>query len=64
LDYVQVGSKDIFESGQLYVALSRATSLEGLTLTGYSREQLRVDSDVLEFYESTRWETLGGNCNV
>ena len=25
LEYVEVSSKDIFESGQLYVALSRAT---------------------------------------
>jgi ATP-dependent DNA helicase PIF1 len=59
LEYLEVSSKDIFERGQLYVALSRGTSLEGTTLTGYTREQLPVDSDVVEFYENTEWEALG-----
>jgi ATP-dependent DNA helicase PIF1 len=59
LEYLEVSSKYIFERGQLYVALSRGTSLEGTTLTGYTREQLPVDSDVVEFYENTEWETLG-----
>lgn len=58
LDYVEVSSKDIFESGQLYVALSRATELEGLTVTGFSRTQLPMDKDVLDFYKTTRWEKL------
>ena len=56
LEYVEVSSKDIFESGQLYVALSRATSLDGLNVTGFSREQLPMDKDVLEFYKTTKWE--------
>lgn len=56
LGYVEVSSKDIFESGQLYVALSRATHLEGLNLTGFSREQLPMDKDVLEFYANTKWK--------
>jgi ATP-dependent DNA helicase PIF1 len=59
LEYLEVSSKYIFERGQLYVALSRGTSLEGTTLTGYTREQLPVDSDVVEFYENTEWEALG-----
>jgi ATP-dependent DNA helicase PIF1 len=58
LDYVEVSSKHIFERGQLYVALSRGTSLEGLIVTGTSREQLEVDSDVVEFYENNEWEDL------
>lgn len=56
LNYLEVLSRDIFERGQFYVALSRGTSLMGLTVTGYSREQLDVDSDVCEFYEHTEWE--------
>lgn len=58
LEYVEVSSKDMFETGQLYVALSRATELEGLTLTGFSREQKDMDKDVLEFYKTTKWEKL------
>lgn len=56
LNYIEVLSRDIFEKGQFYVALSRGTSLAGLTVTGYKREQLPVDSDVVEFYETTEWE--------
>jgi ATP-dependent DNA helicase PIF1 len=58
LDYVEVSSQDIFESGQLYVALSRATHLGGLRLTGFVRGQLPMDKDVLEFYTKTKWEKL------
>jgi ATP-dependent DNA helicase PIF1 len=58
LEYVEVSSRDIFESGQLYVALSRATHLEGLRVTGFSRNQLPMDPTVLEFYTSTKWEKL------
>ncbi len=55
LEFVEVSKRNIFEAGQLYVALSRATSLEGLVLTGYDREQLAGDKDVIEFYNSTDW---------
>jgi ATP-dependent DNA helicase PIF1 len=58
LNYVEVNRRDIFESGQLYVAMSRATELEGLNVTGGSREQQPMDKDVLEFYKTTKWETL------
>jgi ATP-dependent DNA helicase PIF1 len=58
LKYVEVSSRDIFESGQLYVALSRATHLEGLRVTGFSRNQLPMDPTVLEFYTTTKWEKL------
>lgn len=58
LDYVEVSSRDIFESGQLYVALSRATKLDWLRLTGFNRVQLPMDKDVLEFYSTTKWEEL------
>ncbi|KAG0649175.1 DNA repair and recombination helicase PIF1 [Hyphodiscus hymeniophilus] len=58
LDNVEVSSDAIFESGQLYVGLSRATKLEGLKVTGYSREQLEMDEDVLDFYKNAPWEDL------
>jgi len=59
LENVEVSSNDIFESGQLYVGLSRATTLDGLTVTGFSQEQLILDEDVLEFYRDAKWESLG-----
>jgi ATP-dependent DNA helicase PIF1 len=49
LEHVEISSQDIFESGQLCVGVSRATKLEGLTVAGYSREQMAMDN-VLEFY--------------
>ncbi|CZT52266.1 uncharacterized protein RSE6_13561 [Rhynchosporium secalis] len=58
LDFIEVSSNDMFEKGQLYVALSRGTNIEGVTLTGRKREQLSNDSDVLEFYRGTEWETF------
>ncbi|TGO85043.1 hypothetical protein BPOR_0437g00010 [Botrytis porri] len=58
MEHVEVSRKDIFESGQLYVALSRATTLEGLTVTGYSREQIAMDEEVVNFYQKTQWENL------
>ncbi len=58
LKFVQVSKQDLFEPGQLYVALSRATDLEGLTVSGFSREQLPVDDEVLKFYSDTKWENL------
>jgi hypothetical protein len=56
LSRVEVSSKNIFEKGQFYVALSRATSLDGLILTGDTEEQLKPDAEVLEFYKNTKWE--------
>jgi len=58
LEYVEVNSRNIFESGQLYVALSRATHLNGLQVTGFNRNQMPMDKDVLDFYTSTKWEQL------
>jgi ATP-dependent DNA helicase PIF1 len=57
LDYIDVSSKNLFEPGQLYVGLSRGTSLEGVILSGNSRKQLSTDSEVLNFYENTGWES-------
>ena len=58
LQYAEVSSRGLFETGQLYVGLSRVTSLEGLIVTGFSREKTLMDPDVLEFYHQTAWEDL------
>jgi hypothetical protein len=57
LEYVEVLSQDIFESGQLYVALSRATHPNGLRLTGFSRKQLPMDKDVFRISHDNK---MGG----
>lgn len=40
LDRVRVDLGKVFEKGQAYVALSRATSLEGLQVTGFTAEKV------------------------
>ena len=57
LDYVKVHLKDIFAEGQVYVALSRARSLEGLQIIGnasrsyvkYALSTLTSDYPALSF---------------
>lgn len=44
--------KTIFADGQAYVAVSRARTLEGLTLTSYDRSVVRANSAVKAFYSS------------
>lgn len=46
---VHISLSGIFENGQAYVALSRATCLEGLHLDTYHPKCIKCDSDVLEF---------------
>lgn len=33
--------------------------MDGLIVTGFSREKTEMDTDVLEFYNKTEWENLG-----
>ena len=47
---IDVGS-GIFECGQTYVALSRVKSLEGLYLTSFDANRIRINKKVKEFYE-------------
>lgn len=47
---VDVG-KDLFEAGQMYVALSRLKNLEGLYLEDFKLENLKINTNVLNFYK-------------
>lgn len=55
LDRVRVSLRSMFAVGQIYVALSRARSLEGLEVTGWQEvSMMRTDASVKDFYERMR----------
>ena len=48
---VDIG-KDIFEAGQMYVALSRLKSLDGVFLKEFDINNLKINKNVLDYYKS------------
>lgn len=50
LEWVKVDLSHVFESGQAYVALSRAVRMEGLQVLGFSKGKIRVNPKVIDFY--------------
>lgn len=52
LDKLAVDCSDIFEKGQLYVALSRIKSLDGLYLYNFDVSKIKVDDKVADFYQN------------
>lgn len=54
LDCVEMSLGRVFASGQAYVALSRARSLQGLRVLDFDPMVVRCDSRVLRFYASLR----------
>lgn len=51
LDMAQIDAgSNIFECGQTYVALSRVKSLEGLYLTAFDPQKIKVNRKVQDFY--------------
>eukprot|EP00055_Hartaetosiga_balthica_P009530 m.38104 g.38104 ORF g.38104 m.38104 type:complete len:413 (+) comp6780_c0_seq1:1597-2835(+) len=50
LDQVKIDLKNVFSCGQSYVALSRARSLDGLTVMHFSDDVVRVDETVKKYY--------------
>ncbi len=54
-DEVNIDLADTFAPGQLYVALSRCRTLEGLILSSkLSRENIKVDQRVIGYYDEIR----------
>lgn len=52
LDMAQIDvGKGIFEAGQTYVALSRVKSLDGLYLTSFDINKIKINRKVKEFYD-------------
>lgn len=54
LQYVKVDLAKTFERGQAYVALSRATSKEGLQVLNFLPDKVRTHPKVVEFYKTLR----------
>lgn len=51
LPYVEVSFQNIFEYGQAYVSISRATDLDGLILKNYDGSRVRAHDAVKKFYQ-------------
>ncbi|MEE6495075.1 hypothetical protein FKM82_001945 [Ascaphus truei] len=56
LDCVEISLARVFESGQAYVALSRARSLEGLRVMDFDPKVVRANPYVLQFYSRLQKE--------
>ncbi len=53
VDFIELSvDRSVFECGQAYVALSRATSLHGMRLLRFDPRVIRQHPDVLKFYDS------------
>jgi ATP-dependent DNA helicase PIF1 len=53
LKYAQMDiGNSIFAEGQIYVALSRVESIDGLYLTAFNPDKIKVNPHVLEFYST------------
>lgn len=52
LDNVMVDTNGIFADGQLYVAASRAKTLEGLSIRGFNKRHIKANAKAVNFYRS------------
>lgn len=53
LDYAEIDAgSGVFECGQTYVALSRVRSFQGLRLTAFDHNKIKIDKRVVEFYKN------------
>jgi ATP-dependent DNA helicase PIF1 len=50
LNNVSISLDDVFESGQAYVAISRATSLDGLVFSAFDPKAIRAHPRITDFY--------------
>jgi ATP-dependent DNA helicase PIF1 len=63
LERVKVDLGKVFEKGQAYVALSRATSMKGLQVVGFSANKVMAHDKVRNFYAGLKRLEVGGQKN-
>lgn len=51
LDYATIDLQNIFEYGQSYVALSRVTSLDGLSVIGVNYDKINAHPEAVKYYK-------------
>jgi intein/homing endonuclease len=51
LDYAAIDLENIFEHGQSYVALSRVTSIEGLSILGVDWDKVKAHPEATRYYK-------------
>lgn len=56
LQKVNIDLSGVFGTGREFVALSRAVSLDYVSLRGFNPVNLKVDQDVVEFEKETEWK--------
>lgn len=52
LEFLSVNLSNLWETGQAYVALSRATNPDKLFIEDWNRKSIKADSEVIGFYKS------------
>lgn len=57
IPYLNVSFRGMFEYGQAYVALSRATDLDGLSISGYSTKSIKAHPLVAKYYDRLGYST-------
>ena len=65
LDLAEIDAgNNIFECGQTYVALSRVKSLDGLYLTAFNPQKIKVNDKVQKYYQSILPDAASANSSV